>query len=185
MLSLQRRIFVDVDGVLADFVGEALAWHGLPRNTLITQYNLWDQLGMSQEDFWREIDRESFWSDLKPTPESGAVLLAADRFAPGGVCLVTEPRPVPCSYAGKFRWLRHHCQHLPHLIGPSRNFAAGPGRVLIDDSDSNIDRWRLAGGNGILFPRTWNGNRAYAGDPVDYLRTMLRRVEMRSAMVDD
>jgi hypothetical protein len=49
---------------------------------------------------------------------------------------------------------------------------AGPGKILIDDKNENIDEWEAAGGIGILYPRPWN---RLAGNPLplEYLRFSL------------
>lgn len=33
-----------------------------------------------------------------------------------------------------------------------------PGRVLIDDNDTNCAKWREHGGTAILFPQPWNSD---------------------------
>jgi len=52
-------------------------------------------------------------------------------------------------------------EHFPQfqrrfLFGPAKAFCASPERVLIDDYDGNVDKFRAAGGHAILVPQSYN-----------------------------
>lgn len=187
MLSLDRRVYVDLDGVLADLVGGALAAHGWPRQfrDRMTLYTLWHHLNISEEDFWAKLDNECFWWQLDATDDCAAVLSACEAFAPGNVSLLTRPRPYPSCLAGKYRWVRARLPHyLDRLhVSTAKHYLAGPGRLLIDDSDDEVRRWRDCGGDAILFPRPWNEARGRAGEAVAYLKECLRTREIATALV--
>ncbi len=43
-----------------------------------------------------------------------------------------------------------------YVIGPHKHLLAKSGGILIDDSDTNCQKFRLSGGTPILFPQPWN-----------------------------
>ena len=46
-------------------------------------------------------------------------------------------------------------------------------KLLIDDNDTNVDRFRERGGRAILFPQPWNRNHSLAEDRMSYLEDEL------------
>lgn len=189
MLNLNYRTFVDIDGVLADFVGGALAAHGVPAELQrdINCWHLWQQLGMTQGDFWGPLDNSYFWETLNPLADAAAILSLAEAFAGAkSCCLLSAPRPCPGSLAGKFAWVRSHLPHYldRYLFGPTKAFAAQAGALLIDDSDEQVKAWRDAGGWAILLPRPWNSRRDQSGRAVEVLAEDLRRLELASMTED-
>lgn len=63
------RIYLDMDGVLCDFVGAACKLHGRDPAT-VTHWNFFKDWGMTAEEFWRPIHEagEDFWANLEPYP---------------------------------------------------------------------------------------------------------------------
>ena len=65
----RRLIFVDVDGVLADFIGgvRGVFPPEMFDEQATGEYEVWRWLGMTKERFWSVIDRlgPAFWADLK------------------------------------------------------------------------------------------------------------------------
>lgn len=78
--------------------------------------------------------------------------------------ILTSPSLAPSCLEGKVRWLYEHFpkekgRHFSDfLIGNQKHLLAWPGRVLIDDAEANVEKFRSAGGEAILFPQVWNGN---------------------------
>ena len=50
------------------------------------------------------------------------------------------------------------------------------GRVLIDDSDVNCEKFAAAGGTAIVFPQRWNSAHAIEGCPADHVIKLLEAV---------
>jgi 5'(3')-deoxyribonucleotidase len=157
-------IFVDMDGVLVDFMGGCLALHGMPDLKITPgEWHTWKCMGITERRFWEVIDEKgvSFWSNLKPTPDGQRILAAAENaVGPDNVYLLSKPSFHPASYAGKRIWVE---QNLPQyqrrlILTAHKHFLAKPDRVLIDDSDANIDRFADAGGQAVLIPRVWNSS---------------------------
>lgn len=151
--------FLDLDGVIVDFIAGIIKFWNLKctHNDIKTWESLYDFFDGTEEEFWAPLP-EIFWENLGFTPEAEAIL---DLIAPFKPTILTAPPWTGAS--GKQRWIRKHLpeyfDHGRYLIGPDKDIVAGPGRVLIDDGEHNIDAWVEAGGLGILVPRPWNRNR--------------------------
>lgn len=160
-----KIIYLDMDGVLCDFVGAACRllgveeprWDGL-------DYCLASKLGMDPATFCSElVYREpKFWETIDPYPWKDELIQEAMKFE--RVAVVTSPAGDPECYSGKFNWLK---QHFPESVSHSYSAKVShvlccqkdlmrPDGVLVDDSIDNIERFEKAGGTGILFPRPWN-----------------------------
>lgn len=162
-MSGPRHIFLDLDGVLTNFVGASLQLHS--RSELLESWpaGVWDThvvCGMSNGDFWKviELRGSAFWSDMEPYPWAFDLVEQLRQIAP--VTIASSPSLDPGSLDGKIRWLQKHFgrNFRDFMIGPRKHLLAHPDTVLIDDSDRNIADFRKAGGRGVLFPQMWNAN---------------------------
>lgn len=178
------RCFLDLDGVLVNFVGGACRFHRR-RNPYALPASLgeWDcvsLLGMSQEEFWRGLDFH-FWRNLEWMADGRRVLdLVEGTFGASNVCLLTSPPDNRGSVDGKRAWVN---RHLPQyfrrlLIGSAKEFMAGPEAVLVDDYAVNVDRFAEAGGFSVLVPRPWN--RRHAEETIQSVRNDLSLFGMES-----
>lgn len=164
---MQPTVFFDLDGVLADFVRGAMAYH---RKYIPIGDVRWDfppQLGFDSENdpaFWNPLG-EIFWKNLGILYDGMQVLYKLREIFPvHNIGVISSPcRTYGCD-AGKRYWVE---MNLPSdmrrnvFIGNNKHLIAGPGKLLIDDSDENIDKWIKAGGWGILAPRPWNRERQH------------------------
>jgi 5'(3')-deoxyribonucleotidase len=158
-----RHIFVDLDGVLADFVQSSLALHDRSHLLECWPGGEWDMpkvMGISRGEFWRAISQQGspFWEMLEPYPWTAELLDQLRSIAP--VTIATSPSMDPGCLDGKVRWMQRHLgpSFRDFLIGPQKYLLARPDVVLIDDRDSNVDAFREHGGQAILFPQPWNSN---------------------------
>lgn len=186
------RIFLDLDDVLVDFTIPALRW--TTENSefkyedydpkwgfdIVLAHNIITGQNASRKEFWQMIDRP-FWASLSITG-TGRFLIdfAATLVGRDSVAILTSPIDDPMCYAGKAEWAMCKCppwlaQNM--LVGSAKQLAAQPNALLIDDSDSNVERWRSRGGVAILWPRPWNDAHGDIGMPADcYLREELKFV---------
>lgn len=161
--AMIERIFLDLDGVLADWSSAAIRACGQDPDTVhsswpLGAYELADVLGISTNEMWRRIHAQGarFWAELEPYPWLDSVFAACSTIAP--TTILTSPSKDPSAAAGKTAWLQKHfgADFRKYLIGPDKVSCARPGAVLIDDSDKNCDGFAAARGSAIVFPRVWN-----------------------------
>jgi len=163
------RIFLDLDGVLADWATAAILLHGHVPEAVLSSwpagtYDLADVLGISDNEMWRPINDAgaSFWADLEPLPWCGDLMSLCMRTAP--TTILTSPSKDPAAAAGKTMWLQavFGSSFRDYLIGPAKVACAYPGAVLIDDADKNCETFVASatgvrtGGESIVFPQRWN-----------------------------
>lgn len=167
-----RRILLDVDGVLADWVGGCAAlFNRDPANLNWSETtDMAVALGVSGNAMWRRIDEAGaeFWVNLDPYPWVDELWDAANDVAP--TTLLTSPSHHPSSLAGKLQWMNRHLGRgkpfREFLIGPRKEFCACPGSLLIDDRASMCEKFRDHGGDAVLFPRPWNDSGWDPDDPM-------------------
>lgn len=158
--------FLDLDGVLVDFVAGSLAVHGKSLPPDDVRWDFPSQVGFADDPgaFWAPLGHD-FWAGLGWTTEGRAALAAAeDVFGPGNIALMTSPCDTPGSVEGKVAWVRRELPGYSRrlFVGPAKHLAAGPGKVLVDDNDANVATFMACGGFGVVVPRPWNGRRAEA-----------------------
>lgn len=148
-------VLLDMDGVIADFVGGANKAHGYREDLDWTKWSA----GLSSEEFWEPINACSpeFWRNLEPYPWTNLLTKSLMHHF-NDVYICTSPAHEPCSSA-KVEWVREHLPEYYHrrfVITNHKHLLAGPDTILIDDSDHNILKFTRAGGHGVLFPQPWN-----------------------------
>jgi len=168
-----KRIFIDVDGVLGDWVGRVMEWYNLD----ITHDDLthWDAIlkhtpCTTEFELFEKINYPYFWEHIRLINPWLINLL--DHYNP---CILTNP------WEGTATWRQNWIQfNLPrvynakrYLIGPAKEYVAHKDSYLIDDCERNIECFNKGGGNGILFPQPWNRNRDIK-DKVDYVLECIR-----------
>lgn len=146
----QRRIFLDLDGVMADFDRHFFDLFRV------------HSAGLIPPDLWGRIDSvPTFFRDLPICEGAAEFWDEIEHLNP--VILTACPRTNYASVAAQKRaWVQEHLS--PHaMVLPvmgrkmKRHFMQHPGEILIDDFESNVHDWREAGGLGILhqaFDRT-------------------------------
>ena len=154
---MRKKIFCDLDGVLADFIGGACKLHGI--NLDPYPVGVWDfvaHIGMDPKVFWAPLGY-NFWGSLDPTPEFDQL---TGRLAEldAEVYLLSSPCDTHGCRDGKQDWVADHWPAMKDrlILTRAKEALAGPGRVLIDDSDYNCKAWLANGGQTVLFPRPWN-----------------------------
>lgn len=170
---MQAKIFLDLDGVVVDFVSEACRAAGLPvGHDEVTSSNFFQPHGLTLQDFWDAIDEEgeAFWAGLKKYPWADGLIGLASTLDPG-FHFLTTPSHCPTSWAGKRRWLRERFGGDFHrqIFTKSKELVARENHILIDDSDVNVGKFREAGGRAILFPQRWNLNADYVDNRLAYV----------------
>jgi hypothetical protein len=155
-----KTIFLDVDGVIADFVGGVRRLYGMPDDWVPRRYDIAAELGVSWEMITKEIAVSRwFWNELDVCAD-GAEFAAAVVDMSEGFNVVPLTKPMHgCDsfYIERVDWLESNFNQLSYpIFAHDKSPIAAPGKLLIDDCDENINAWRAAGGQAILWPRPWN-----------------------------
>jgi hypothetical protein len=164
-------VFVDMDGVLTDFIGAVEDFYGLQQTN--EERAAWDGVinaykrksGRTTMDFWNDLP-VTFWSDMPETRECRMILAMVEQYSP---MILTAPpisqHGVGHCVTGKLLWLK---KNLPDyfwdarfMVGSRKEVCAKKNAVLIDDNTANCFAWSDKGGKAILVPRPWN---RFAGD---------------------
>jgi len=174
-------IYVDLDGVLANFVSPAFAVHSRPYLEEDWPAGEWDiarALGVSTTEFWKKIDERgsAFWANLPEYPWGGSLLANVCKSQPQWCVLSSPSKNSECA-KGKVQWLRENCgfNFREYILAPRhlKSLLAKPGDILIDDNDLNCQEFEDAGGRSILFPQPWNANHGLTADRIGYVREQL------------
>jgi 5'(3')-deoxyribonucleotidase len=155
--------FIDIDGVLANFVEGVFDLYGIPQNyvhQLRGNYDIISFLSVSVDSFWEKINRKStFWEMLNLTDEAERIVELAEKYThKRNVFLLSSPAVHPNCYNGKAAWVKEHFpDYMTRLILTGHKYLlAAPDRLLIDDSDRKLAKFQEHGGQTILIPRPWN-----------------------------
>jgi 5'(3')-deoxyribonucleotidase len=154
-----KAIFLDMDGVIADFMSAALGALGRSETPeQITTWRCYEQLATSEAEFWDAQKRDhDFWYNISPYPNIGLFIDCMRSYA--DVYFASSPSLHPNCASHKMAWLRNHVGAWTYdrvMLGKPKHLLSGPGRLLIDDFHTNVDNWVKEGGEAILFPRSWN-----------------------------
>lgn len=157
-------IFLDLDGVIAEFAYAACDVHGKPHD--VKKWDFFTDWGMTEEEFWRPINRlgERFYPFYVNSTPWAEELIETVQKADDHVSIVTDSTANMPGILGKENWIRN-------MFGPDikvsytseKHLLAAPGRLLIDDSPRNCERFAVFGGSSLLLPRPWNAT--YHTDP--------------------
>lgn len=174
MKELKKRIFIDLDGVLADFIGGAAKFHGKDPS-LVIRYGIEECWGLTREQLWSPLGYD-FWVNLELTQEAHTIVsMCEETVGVSNVCILTSPCHTPGCTDGKRSWVEKHFPQYSKqlLIGSAKHFCASSHSLLIDDSDDKITAFKEAGGRVFLFPRRWNSSRNVPFNSLDLLKMLL------------
>jgi FMN phosphatase YigB (HAD superfamily) len=135
-------IFLDLDGVLADF--------DKARNAVVDE-------SATDEEMWKVLDQIPNWFlTLELMPKARKLWDYCNLHWPGEVSILTAlPKRAQKETAArdKRKWVKKHFGSVVPVITCYRidkQKWAGERHILIDDSGVNIGQWIKAGGKGIL-----------------------------------
>lgn len=170
--------FLDMDGVIVDFVGGVCKAHNRKSPYLEqSSYGVWDMeklWGISVDEFWQPTEYPGFWRQLEPTTDAEQIVkLVTNAFGLGNIAVLTAPSDSIWCVNEKREWMKSHFPALAKnmIFTSAKRFLAGEDRVLVDDRDKNIDQFSQAGGQTILVPRLWN--RKYEFNTLDTISLCL------------
>lgn len=178
-------VYLDMDGVLCDFVGAAfqLAGRKYSREAYYASghgWGIWEALSMTEDELWRIIDnKHGFWEGIPPFPWMDEVCSLAFAIC-STVRILTSPHASVDCYAGKLRWWREHIEDRYNIPKPilcsEKHLLAAPGRLLLDDHDRNVQEFIKAGGEAVTMPQPWNCMRDEYAYPLAAVGMQLERL---------
>lgn len=190
------RILLDLDEVLADFVGPAAKLWGLTREQLLPHWTegVWDMVPpmiealkvskektlipyLNQGKFWDMLDSEDLWANLPRTQWFNPLLKLVDNLTLDWH-IITSPIHATSCYVGKVKWIKRYfgLDFNRFAITPHKEIFAGPDVILIDDRDSTIEKFNKYGGKGIVFPAHHNSRHEWKEDPLFHVEKSLQSI---------
>ena len=147
------KVYLDMDGVLADFNQRFKDLSGMEPNEFESKYG--------KNEFWDFIDEKhkvGFWVGI---PVMNGAKQLVDWASKHDYSILTAPSLKKQSILGKSLWVKKHTGDLfpskpnvifkqaknKHLVKPELQKTD----ILIDDKQSTIDNWNAAGGTGIFY----------------------------------
>ena len=145
-LSSESEVFVDMDGVLADFFG---AWKSLIGKD-------WREIKDIDDALQKIRDKDGFWLNI-PLTSNALNLLGMIKELKGKYNILSAPLPNdPNSEPHKKEWIAKNLKAFPPskiIITSNKSVHAtqpnGTPNILIDDYGKNIASWEAAGGVGF------------------------------------
>ena len=148
-------VYLDMDGVLADFFGGVEFLYGVEH---------WKQLTNDKtKDLKKEvIDRitgTDFFAVLPKFPTADALIDTVKKFTGGNFSINTSPLRGDHENSAKYKrlWIQNNIETPDSIVVTGRketyakDKASGTPNILIDDRPVNIQKWQAAGGHGILY----------------------------------
>ena len=178
-LDSSTKIYVDMDGVLADFFGE---WKKLTGKD-------WREIGKDELEpaLGKIRDTDGFWLKL-PLTSNAKSLLSLIKQVKGEYYILSSPLAGdPKAEPHKREWVEKNLDFFPPaeviITHNKEKYAQNPDgtpNILIDDYGVNIDKWEGAGGIGFKhkdhkFERTADKLKAAIADSRDYFIDSIRK----------
>ena len=148
-------VYLDMDGVLADFFGGVEKMYGVEH---------WKQLTNDKtKDLKKEvIDRitgTNFFATLPKFDSADSLIDTVKKFTGGNFSINTSPLRGDHENSAKYKklWISNNIEQPDDIVvtGRKETYAKDKGtgtpNILIDDRPVNIQRWQAAGGYGILY----------------------------------
>ena len=148
-LKKEYKIFVDLDGVMADLDAHVLDLTG----------KTFPQLRKNDQDdgFQNFVDAEradgqTIFDNLDPMPDAHQLWDYIVEYKPS--ILTATGVPEVQATAEKIKWVHDNLSGFDNIITVKKSVLkadyAAPNHILIDDREKSIQPWRAAGGIGIL-----------------------------------
>ena len=148
-------VYIDMDGVIADFFGGVEKLYGVGH---WKELNADNKLDLKQEVINR-IAGTDFFATLPKFESSGELISMVKEFTGGNFSINTSPLRGDNENSAKYKklWIQNNIEQPDEIVITGRkesyakDKASGTPNILIDDRPVNIQRWQGAGGYGILY----------------------------------
>ena len=143
-------LYLDMDGVVADFDGYAEKMLGAEHKVNdVWPYSVWQQL----------LENQRLYRDLAKTNEADELVEYCRNYCKAKgydlyfLTAVPKGNDVHWAFYDKVVWVQNYYPDIAVHFGPyskDKQAHCKPGDILIDDRNSNIEEWKAAGGIAIL-----------------------------------
>ena len=148
-------VYLDMDGVLADFFGGVEFLYGVDHWKELTN----DKTKDLKKQVIDRITGTDFFAVLPKFPTADALIDMVKKFTGGKFSINTSPLRGDHENSAKYKrvWISNNIEQPDEVIvtGRKESYAKDKGtgtpNILIDDRPVNIERWQAAGGYGILY----------------------------------
>lgn len=142
-------LYLDMDGVVADFDEYAARTLGIPPSQGIYPNEVWYKLATNSR-LYRDLIKTPYADELV---FQCSIIAKQQGYELKFLTAVPKGNDVPWAFYDKVVWAQKYFPGIPVMFGPfskDKYVHCQPGDILIDDRTSNIEEWRVAGGLGIL-----------------------------------
>ena len=152
-------IFLDLDGTITSWLTAACELCDINiadpkiRDELKKGVFLDDIGAISEKDMWDKISDEGtkFWEDLESLPWADKLIKEMEKL--GEVYFLTSPGSCVPAPTGKMQWIKDHGYNTDNLIlAKNKHYCAAPNRILVDDSEKKVVKFREFGGHAFHWP---------------------------------
>lgn len=159
-----NKVYLDMDGVLANFHKGVydIFKQSYKYDISLSTWNFWESWDeqTTREDVNNKCDT-NFWANLDWMHDGCGIFEEIVKyFNVEQIYILTNPVVGGAGTAtGKMLWVE---KHLPEFVKriiitqAPKGLLAKPNTLLIDDNDSYVEEFIVAGGDAILVPRPWN-----------------------------
>lgn len=179
------KIYLDMDDVLVDLTPEVCEKLDKPYRLVNFSGNYFLEkvldLPCEPGEMWKHYEHtfdENFWANLSFTDDAFIIIEAVEKIINAkNIYLLSKPTGIKGCLEGKQQWINKYLPHFSDKVIFTRDKSsiATPNSLLIDDSDKQVDSWRFAGGQAILYPRPWNRRWKEANTAFDVFRKELKK----------
>ena len=148
-------VYLDMDGVLADFFGGVEKLYGVQHWKQLTN----DKTKDLKQEVISKITGTDFFATLPTFDNAGELISMVKEFTGGNFSINTSPLRGDHANSSKYKklWIQNNIEQPDDIVITGRkesyakDKASGTPNILIDDRPVNIERWQGAGGYGILY----------------------------------
>ena len=148
-------VYLDMDGVLADFFGGVEKMYGVQHWKQLTN----DKTKDLKAEVINRITGTDFFATLPKFQSADALIDMVKKFTGGKFSINTSPLRGDHENSAKYKkiWISNNIEKPDEIVVTGRkesyakDKASGTPNILIDDRPVNVERWQGAGGYGILY----------------------------------
>ncbi len=151
--NVKPVVYLDMDGVIADFFGGVERLYGVDHWKQLTS----DKTKDLRQDVIDRISGTDFFAHLPKFNTADTLIEMIKKFTGGKYSILTSPLRGDTENSGYYKkvWIGKNIPKPDNIIvtGVKETYAVKNGvrNILIDDRPINIEKWQSKGGYGILY----------------------------------